>query len=879
MSEPARTIWHAVPAEEVAARLGSTEHGLPAQEAAARLARHGPNRLPEAQRRSNFAILLHQFTSPLIYILLVAAVITLLIGHTIDAAVIFAAVLLNAIIGYPQERKAERSVEALMHLVTPHARVLRGGHELEIESAALVPGDLVLLESGTRVPADLRLVSTTALMVDESMLTGESEPTSKGTAVLPEATQLGDRADLAFTGTVVTTGRARGYVVATGADTELGAIAGSIERQPPGETPLQGRMRRFSRVVTAAVGISAGLAFGLGLALGGTASEMFLVAVALAVAAIPEGLPVVQTITLAVGVRRMAARQAIVRRLPAIETLGSTTVIGSDKTGTLTENRMTLRTLWAAGSLHEGDAIGASEAARMVLLAGVLDNEADVFEHEGEQRSTGDPLEVALLVAAAKAGIAHEDARAAHRLFAQIPFESERRYSATVRERDGVHATWAKGAPERVLDMCGERYGERGPEPLDRDEVLAAAHTLASQGLRVLALAWREHEGPACEPGGDVPEPERLVLLGLVGLLDPPRGGVPEAIAAVREAGIRVLMITGDHASTARAIAESLALSEPGARIVTGAELEGTSDEELRTLVAEAPVYARMAPEHKLRVVQALKASGEVVAVTGDGVNDAPALRAADIGIAMGRSGTDVAREAADMVLATDDFVSIAAAVEQGRYTFDNLRKVVFFLISTAWAAILSILVAIAFGWPLPLLPAQLLWINLVTTGLQDVTLALEPGDPALLHRRPRDPHEGIVPRLLWERTALTGAVMAACTLAMFHWAREGGGSLEYARTVALTTLVVLSAFHVGNARSSHRSLLRMNPFSNRYLFVVTGAALVLHAAALYLPPTQYVLRVVPLEPATWLHIAAVASSVLVVVEIDKWLRRIHRAR
>ncbi len=869
-----RTDWYALEVEEVERRLSASHAGLDTAEVRRRRERFGPNRLPEPAQKSDLVILLHQFTSPLIYILLIASGVTFLLGHYVDAAVILAAVLLNALIGFPQERKAERSVRALMHLVAPKARVLRDGHEREVESGELVPGDRVLLESGARVPADLRLAGATGLAIDESMLTGESMPAAKRIRTLAEGTPLGDRANLAFTGTVVTSGRGWGYVVAIGSGTELGAIAGSIEHEPRTETPLQIRMRRFAHVITLAVVVSALLAFGVGVALGERPAEMFLTAVALAVAAIPEGLPVVFTIALAVGVRRMARRKAIVRRLPAVETLGSTTVIGSDKTGTLTENRMTVLALWSGGEERALEEIPADESdpAHLALLAGVLDNEAEVYESEGGERSTGDPTEVALLVAGAHAGIDHEEARGTHALFAQIPFESERRYSATVRERGGHHRLWVKGAPERVLDMCTALQGRGGREPLDRERVLAAAHEMAGRGLRVLAFAWNDVPAPPAAEE-ELPEPRDLALLGLVGLMDPPREGVPDAIAAVRSAGVRVLMITGDHASTARAIGERLGLAEPGAAVLTGGELEALDEAALRGAVGQISIYARMAPDHKLRVVKALQANGEVVAVTGDGVNDAPALRAADIGVAMGRSGTDVAREAADLVLTTDDFVSIGAAVEQGRITFDNVRKVTFFLVSTGLASVLVILAAMALRWPLPLLPAQLLWLNLVTKGLQDVSLAFEPGDPDLLRRPPRSRKEGIVSRLLWERTVIVGVVMAVGTLALFRWELDRTGSLAEAQTIALTALVVYSMFHVGNSRSDHRSLFRLSPFSNRFLLVATGAALVLHVLALYVGPTQFVLRVVPLDAAAWLRIFLVALTIVAAVELHKLLR------
>jgi Ca2+-transporting ATPase len=611
-----------------------------------------------------------------------------------------------------------------------------------------------------------------------------------------------------------------------------------------------------------------------------------MVAVGLAVAAVPEGLPVVFTITLALGVRRMARRQAIIRRLPAVETLGSTTVIGSDKTGTLTENRMTVQEVWAGGRLFKLDDVGpAGEPAEpealldhrplyLTLLAGVLANEAHVYQSEdgGDLEIQGDPTEAALLIAAARCGLEHERVRERHRSCAEIPFESERQYSATVRLHKGESVLYAKGAPERMLVMSTAQLADTGPADLDGEAVMAAARDMASRGLRVLAMAYRPLPRVP-EPGAPAPEPEALTFLGLQGMMDPPRRGVREAIAGCREAGIRVVMITGDHAATAQAIGAQLGLAAGGDPVLTGAELDRLDDDGLRRRVQEVPVYARVAPEHKLRVVRALQSHKEVVAVTGDGVNDAPALKAADIGIAMGKSGTDVAREASDMVLADDNFVSIYAAVEEGRITFDNVRKVTFFLVSTGVAAIVALLSALLLYWPLPFLPAQLLWLNLVTNGLQDVALAFEPGERGVLRRRPRRVGEGILSPLLWERTVLAGLVMAAGTLALFHWELRVTDSLPRAQTVALTTMVLFQMFHVGNSRSETESIFRRSPLLNPFLLVATVAALAVHVAALYLPWMQFILRVEPIEAEAWIRIVAVASSIIVAVELHKLAR------
>jgi magnesium-transporting ATPase (P-type) len=882
--------WHVLDQAEVEATLGTGAHGLGDAEVEARLARYGPNQIAEAPPPSALAILLHQFQSPLIYILLVATAITVLLREWVDAGVIAAVLLLNAIIGFTQERRAELSVRALMRLVSPHARVIRSGREREVESRELVPGDLVLLESGARVPADLRLIAAVALRLDESLLTGESAPVTKGTAPLDTADRvLGDRANMAYAGTTVGSGRGRGYVVATGAATELGAIAEHVRERAETETPLQHRMARFARVVGIGVALSAGLAFALGVARGERTADMFLVAVAMAVSAVPEGLPVVFTITLALGVRRMARRHAIIRRLPAVETLGSTTVIGSDKTGTLTENRMTVQQIWAGGSVYSlADSAGRDGAARLTdgplaalaehrplyltLLTGVLTNEADAWLTEGGYATRGDSTEAALLVAAARLGIEPADARAAYPIQAEIPFEPERQYSAAVRAHGKERLLFVKGAPERVLAMSSHMLTDEGVAPLDEDAIHQAARELAARGLRVLAMAYRVLPDP---PAGPAPgaEPDGLTFLGLQGSMDPPRPGVRDAIAGCQEAGIRVVMITGDHASTAEAIGRDLGIGAGGPAL-TGADLATLDDDAVRQRVGATSIYARVSPAQKLRLVRALQSHGEVVAVTGDGVNDAPALKAADIGIAMGRSGTDVAREASDMVLTDDNFVSIYAAVAEGRVTFDNLRKVTFFLVSTGAAELIAIITSLVLRWPLPFLPAQILWLNLVTNGLQDVALAFEPGEPGVLRRPPRRPREGILSRLLWERTALTGVVMATGTLALFWWELEASGRVGHAQTVALTTMVVFQMFHVGNCRAELGSLFRMSPLSNPFLFAATALALIVHVAALYLGPTRFVLRVEPIGPDAWIRILAVAATILVAIELDKLYRR-----
>jgi Ca2+-transporting ATPase len=608
--------------------------------------------------------------------------------------------------------------------------------------------------------------------------------------------------------------------------------------------------------------------------------------VALAVAALPEGLPIVLTVTLAISVSRMARRGAIVRRLPAVETLGSCSVIGSDKTGTLTQNRMTVERIFAGGETYElsgsgyrrdGEILRAGAPVmleegsplELTLRAGALANEAALAERDGAPEVSGDPTEIALLVSAAKGGLYREELEDRFPRWADIPFDPARPFAATFNHREGGELVFVKGAPERVLEMC---VSASGVERLDREAVLAEAHAMAGEGLRVLAMAYRD-VGPGADRDELISEhPRQLTFLGLQGMMDPPREEAREAVAQCRRAGIRVVMITGDHATTARAIAAQLGIVEPAAAVASGREIDACDEEELERLVEEVSVYARVSPEHKLRLVRALRRRGEVVAVTGDGVNDAPALKQADIGAAMGESGTDVAKEAADMVVTDDNFATIFAAVEEGRVAFDNVRKTTFFLISGNVAAVLAVLVSLGVGWALPFVAVQLLWLNLVTNGVQDVALAFEPGEKHLVDRPPRPRREGVISPLLWERTAIAALVMAAGTLAMFHLTLDEG--VEQARTVALTTMVVFQALHVGNSRSETLSAFAKSPFSNRFLFVGTLGALAIQAAALYLPATQFALDLEPIGVTRWLEIFAVSLTVIVAVEIHKRLRQ-----
>jgi calcium-translocating P-type ATPase len=882
------TAWHGVSTEEALTVLGVEQGGLSSVEAASRLDVHGPNEIADEAPDPAIVVLLRQFRSPLIFILMVAAVVTALLDEWIDTWVIAAVLLLNAGIGFVQEQRAESSVRALGSLVSNAARVLRDGHERQVPAREVVPGDVVLLESGVRVAADLRLLHVTELRIDESLLTGESVPVSKSTSPVADSTSLADRTSMAYAGSMVTSGRGRGLVVATGGDSTLGFIAELMRSEESPDSPLQRRMARFARVVGLVVASAAILSFGLGILAGFPASEMFRFSVALAVAAIPEGLPIVLTITLAVGVNRMSQRNALIRRLAAVETLGSTTVIGSDKTGTLTENRMTVETIWAAGvewaisdAARSGSGMYSSRAVQETLIVGVLANEAHLYLEDGDVVTTGDPTEAALLMAAFRCGIDPGELRDRFVLHAGVPFESERRYSAVFGEVDGRRLVCVKGAPERIIELSDRMLdGDGTTVAFDRDLVADAAHRMASGGLRVLAMAMLEPvDSAAAKPVGGDPEQviaaANLTFVGLQGMLDPPRVGVADAVEGCRRAGIRPVMITGDHAATALAIGIRLGIATEADRALTGAELDMMSDEELQRVVTDVPVFARVSPEHKLRIVLALRAVGNVVAVTGDGVNDAPALRAADIGVAMGKGGTDVAREASDMVLADDNFASIYAAVHEGRVAFDNVRKVTFFLISTGAASIVALSTGLVLGWPLIMLPTQLLWLNLVTNGVQDVAMAFEPAEPGIIERSPRPIEEGVISRMLWKRTLLVGLVMATGTLWIFHWEHQVTGSVDAARTAALTTMVLFQAIHLGNVRSERVSAFRVPITSNRFLLIAAVVALAIHAAALYLPFTQFVLSVEPIGIGAWVRSALVALSVLVVGELHKaWERR-----
>jgi len=887
--EASRTEWYRLETDEILRERNTRLEGLTTSEVEERQKEHGPNRLPEAEDVSKLKLLLHQFTSPLIYILLVAAVVTGILAEYIDMGVIVSVVILNAVVGFFQEYKAETSVRALRNMVVARARVIRDKTEKEVPTEELVPGDIVLLASGARVPADLRLMDVTELRIEEAALTGESLPVEKTIAPIPEEhLTAGDQTNMAFMGTAVVNGRARGIVVETGARTVLGGIARDVQELSVTQTPLQRKIIKFAQFIGLLVLGSAVAIILLGLFLGMTLTDLFTTAVAASVATVPEGLPIVVTVTMAIGISRMAKRNAIIRKLPAVETLGSTTIICSDKTGTLTKNEMTVKVVYdghdtfeVTGSgydpegtiLHDWEPtdMESLRGLHLLLRIGMLCNESKVLEESGHMRIDGDPTEGALIVSAMKAGLDHEREKKNFPQIGIIPFESDRGFMATLHRYNGKMVVFLKGAPERVLDMCS-RFASG--EVLDRTGVIETAERFAEDGLRVLAMAFKE-VGPdetSQRFTYDYLEND-LVFAGLQGMIDPPRPEAIDAIQGCKDAGIRVAMITGDHAITAAAIGRMIGLTESKAPAITGKQLEVMTDDELFRSVQKTSVYARVSPQHKLRIVQQYMKHGEVVAVTGDGVNDAPALKAAHIGAAMGRSGTDVAREAADMVITDDNFASIFHAVEEGRIVFDNIRKVTLFLIPTGFAAILSILVSMLLEIPIPYVAAQLLWINLVTNGLQDVALAFEPGEKDIIRRKPRNPKEGIMSRLMLARSIVVGILIAAGVIYNFHGALSAGASLEHARTIAMTTMVLFQFFQAWNSRSETRSVFLINPLSNPFLFYSMVAAFLAQIAVIYVPSFQWLFRTEALTIAQWVRISLVALTVIAVVEIDKYVR------
>jgi P-type Ca2+ transporter type 2C len=855
-------------------------YGLSTAEARERLARHGANVLPSAPPPSRLAIGLRQLRSPLIYVLLAAAAVALALGDFSDAGFIGVVLMVNSVLGGWQEWRAEQQNRSLKHLLRVRATVLRDGATVEVDAEELVPGDVVSLESGQRVPADLRLVDARALEVDESTLTGESLPVLKdahwtGRRDVP----LGDRRNMAWAGSTVVRGRAEGEVVATGAATAVGGLASAMSATAGGVPPLVARMERFARVIAVAVLVSVVAIGAAGVLLRGESmATMFLFAVALAVSAIPEGMPVALTVTLAIAARRMSGRGAIVRNLPAVEGLGSCTFIASDKTGTLTCNELTVRELRLPGD-RVFDVTGAGYApvgeirprgnsahddaalARMLEIAAAC-NEADLARLDDRWAARGDPTDIALLALAGKGGVHRDALRLAWPETAEVPFEPERRYAQTIHDRDG--ATWiaVKGAPEQVIPMCRLTEAEsRG--------LMDTAVDMASRGLRVLALAGGTF--PGLPRRGAVAQPENLAFAGFAGLMDPLRPGARDAVERCGAAGIRVVMVTGDHPVTALAIARELGVASTADEVVTGTSMETAAPAALGDMIGRARVFARVTPQQKLAIVEAAQRAGHYVAVTGDGVNDAPALRKANIGVAMGRGGTDVAREASDLVLSDDNFATIVHGIEQGRIAYRNVRNVVYLLIAAGVAEVLTVALAVLAGLPLPLLPVQLLWLNLVTNGIQDVGLAFERGHGDELAAPPRRPGESLVDRLMLERGLTAGLWMSLVGFAWFAVLVESGTPVVHARNELLLLMVLMQNVDAFNARSETRSVLTIPLSDNPLLAAGVAAALLLHVAAMYLSPLQRLLGIAPLTATEWIVMPLVALTLLAVMELHKW--------
>ena len=901
--------WHALPVEEVFRILKTSERGLTIDEAEKRLKEYGPNELEEERRLGKLALLLDQLKSPLLFVLYAAALIAYLAGKLIDVIVIIAVIAINTTVGFIQGYKAEAALQALKSLAAPEAEVIRSCPEkgtcieMRVKAREIVPGDIILLEAGDKVPADARIFEAINLEIDESMLTGESTPVRKVVEPLDEDLPVAERKNMAFAGTIVTRGRGKAVVVATGMRTEIGKIAKLIKEAERVETPYEKRAKDLTKKL-ALFALGAGsfvLLTGLFFR-GFEFYETFLFTLAVMVSAIPEGLPAVLTITLAVGVSRMAKRNAIIRKLPAIDTLGSVTAIVTDKTGTLTTNQQTVRKIFVNGKMIEVTGVGFAPegsfkvngitidpkedyALRLLLEIAALCNDARLRQHEvdGGYRweVCGDPTEGALVVAAEKAGLNKETLEMQLPRIDEIPFDPKERYMATFHKSpNGNLRVYVKGAPETILEMCSHILlnGEtRKLSPKEKEEILKISTEMAGDGLRVLAMAYKIVEPDNLETFKEHLKQRlaKLVFVGLTGMIDPPRPEAKQAIQLCKRAGIKVIMATGDHKLTAEAIARELGIMEPGSKVLTGAELDHISDDELDAIIENVPVFARASPVHKYRIVESLRRKGHVVAVTGDGVNDAPALKAAEVGVAMGITGSDVAKEAADMVIADDNFASIVNAVEEGRVIFENIRKVVKYLLSTNTGEIVTILTALIFFPQLPLLfkPIQILWVNLVTDGLLVVPLAMEPKEEDVMDKPARKPNERIINLDVLFGIIYVSIFMMIGTLYMFikEW---DNGDIVRAQTLAFTTMAMFQVFNAINCRSSTKSAFELGFFTNKYLIIAIAASITLQVSATLLPPLRVALGTTPISIWDWCTIFLISSSAFFADELRKLVRK-----
>jgi Ca2+-transporting ATPase len=885
--EGSTPLWHALPIEAVFSRLKAAPAGLTAAEATQRLAEHGPNELQAAHRISPWMLLFEQFKNALIVILLVATGLSYFLEHGVEAIAIAVIVLFAVLLGFVQEYRAERAMEALRQMAAPTAVALRDEQEVEIPARDLVPGDVILLRAGDKIPADVRLVEAVNLQIEEAALTGESVAAEKHAAPLANGElALGDRRNMAYAGTAATYGRGRAVVVATGMDTEFGKIAQMLQAIQTGKTPLQENLDKVGRTLARAALVIVAVIVALGVFRGQPFSKMFVFGIALAVAVVPEALPAVVTISLAIGVQRMVKRHALIRRLPAVETLGSVSVICSDKTGTLTKDEMTARRIFVAGQMLDVSGAGyephgqftrdglavepSNNPLNLLLRAGALASDAHIVhsEPEGRWHVKGDPTEGALVAAAAKAGLNKADLESQFPRVNEIPFTSETKRMTTLHAGPGGAVAYSKGAPEIILDSCARQLTAEGETALDaasRAAILETAQRMANEALRILAVASRsdaalenaEHE---------------MTFLGLVGMIDPPRPEAKAAIQTCERAGIKPLMITGDHPLTAQAVARELGLLKSG-RVVTGAELEAMSEAEFEREVESIEVYARVSPAHKLRVVTALQKKGHIVAMTGDGVNDAPALKKADIGIAMGITGTDVTKEAAAMTLTDDNFASIVAAVEEGRGIFGNVKKYLTYLLSANIGEIGLLAGATLAGWPLPLTAVQILYVNLATDGLPALALAVDPPEPDLMRRKPRNPRAGIFTRPVVTLMAVGGAWSTIVNLSLFAWARSSGRSDAEAMTMTFVSLVLIEFVKSYNFRSDRYSVLK-RPFANKWLNLAIVWELALLALIIYAPFLHKAFGTFALSALDWAIVMTVAFTVSPVLETAKWLER-----
>ena len=876
-------IFHNKDLKEIFRELGTSEKGLTDEEVNRRIERYGLNEIKEKKKASPIKIFFSQFNNFIVYILIVALVISFLLDEKIDAIVIGIILVINAVLGFIQEYKAEKAIEALKKMASLKASVIRDGNEKEVEAVNVVPGDIILLETGDKIPADARLIEVFNLQTQEAALTGESLPIKKEIRVLAENAQIADQKNMVFSGTVVTNGRGKAVVVKTGMNSEIGRIAKLIQETESEETPLQKKLSVLGKWLGILVIIICLVVFASATLEGGNMLEMFIVAVSLAVAAIPEGLPAVVTISLALGVRRMVKTNALIRKLPSVETLGSVTVICSDKTGTLTCNEMTVKKVFAnnkvidvSGSGYDakGDFIFDNKKVdkkevELLLKIGALNNDATLKEGE----IMGDPTEGALIVSAAKLGLIKGELEIRYKRIDEIGFSSERKMMSTIHKEGNKKIIYLKGAPEIILNSCNKIIINNKIRKLskkDKDEILKKNKAFAEKALRVLGFAYKEVKGNASE--------NDLIFVGLQGMIDPPRTEVKQAIEKCKTAGIKVIMITGDHEITAKAIAKELGLD---GKSINGNELDKLTN--LEKIVDDIAIFARVNPEHKIRIVDALRKKGHIVAMTGDGVNDAPALKKADIGIAMGITGTDVAKEASHMILTDDNFASIVNAIEEGRGIFDNIRKFVEYLLSSNLGEVLTIFIAILIGFGaedgkalLPLIAIQLLWINLVTDGLPALALGVEPKEKGIMLRHPRNPKEKILPKSTAFRMAFIGIIMMLGTLGIFYFYNNKYFELKYARTVAFSTLVFYQLFNVLNTRSEKDSLFKIGFFSNKKLIYAILISVALQVLVIHTPLNAY-FKTVPITLIDWFYIILVSSTVLIFGEVFKLVKRVKQ--